>query len=427
MYPRSEHCFSEAKNLLVGGVNSPVRSFNSVGGTPIFMQSGSGSRLLSEDNESYVDYVLSYGPLLLGHAHPVVTQAIHKAADLGTSFGSPTVAETRLAAKIKQHYPYIDKVRLVNSGTEAVMSAIRLARGFTQKSIIVKFEGCYHGHSDALLVSAGSGLATHSEPSSKGVLADIVKHTVSLPYNDTEAITHFFLENHQDIAAVLIEPVAGNMGLVLPELTFIQKIRDLCSESNALLIFDEVMCGFRSQQGGTHQWLGLEPDIVVLGKVIGAGLPCGAYAAKKDIMRFVSPEGSVYQAGTLSGNPLVMAAGLACLTLLDDGSEFKRAESYTEALCSECETISRHYKVPVSIARKGSMFTLFFSDRLPTTFKEVLNCDFAKFSQFFHAMLKNGVYLPPSQYEACFVSSVHTKDDLLVTIEAFKKSIQGLM
>ena len=427
MHDRSHDLFKDAKEHLVGGVNSPVRAFNSVGSSPVFMNSGKGAMIHSEDGQSYVDYVLSFGPLLLGHADSRVTEAISKAAQLGTSFGAPTVKETALAKQVKRFYPYVDKVRFVNSGTEAVMSAIRLARGVSGKSIIVKFVGCYHGHSDALLVAAGSGSATLSQPDSQGVLSETVKHTALLPYNDTDAIKTFFAKHAADIAAVVIEPVAGNMGLILPEQGFIDTISSLCLSHQALLIFDEVMCGFRSQLGGTHTWLSVEPDIVVLGKVIGAGLPCAAYAARQEIMSFVAPEGPVYQAGTLSGNPLAMSAGLACLEALEKADEFDLAVSYTSTLVTELNAIAKHYKLPLSISHKGTMFTLFFRDGLPKNFTDVQQCDFELFSKFFRLMLAEGIYLPPSQYEACFSSTKHAETELTQTLQAFEKSLSGLV
>ena len=354
----------------------------------------------------------------MGHAHPAVLASLAKTMQAGTTFGAPTQLETQLAETIKLFYPYVDKVRFVSSGTEASMSAIRVARGVTKRSILVKFKGCYHGHVDSLLVSAGSGSATLGVADSAGVLLDSVSHTAVLDYNNSQQIQDFFKEYGDDVACVLLEPVAGNMGVIVPDLEFIKICRECCDNFGSLLVFDEVMCGFRTQRSGTHEWIGVEPDMVILGKVIGGGLPCGAYAAKADIMDHVAPLGPVYQAGTLSGNPLAMAAGLATLTALKDGSIFETVNRYTADLANGIRERIQSCGIPASISQKGSMFTLFFTEQLPQTFTDVQTCDFDRFKQFFHAMLDQGIFLPPSQYEACFTSGVHDDKDLSNTLNS---------
>ena len=414
----SQKLFKQAQESLVGGVNSPVRAYQAVEGHPVFIKQGSGSHVTCEDNQSYIDYVLSYGPLILGHAHPAVLASLAKTMQAGTTFGAPTQLETQLAETIKLFYPYVDKVRFVSSGTEASMSTIRVARGVTKRSIVVKFKGCYHGHVDSLLVSAGSGSATLGVADSAGVLLDSVSHTAVLDYNNSQQIQDFFKEYGDDVACVLLEPVAGNMGVIVPDLEFIKICRECCDNFGSLLVFDEVMCGFRTQRSGTHEWIGVEPDMVILGKVIGGGLPCGAYAAKADIMDHVAPLGPVYQAGTLSGNPLAMAAGLATLTALKDGSIFETLNRYTADLANGIRESIQSCGIPASISQKGSMFTLFFTEQLPQTFTDVQTCDFDRFKQFFHAMLDQGIFLPPSQYEACFTSVVHDDKDLSNTLSS---------
>ncbi|RAP28478.1 glutamate-1-semialdehyde-2,1-aminomutase [Candidatus Marinamargulisbacteria bacterium SCGC AG-343-D04] len=420
---RSQRLFEEAQHVLVGGVNSPVRAYKSVGGTPVFIKSGKGACVRSEDDKEYVDYVLSYGPLILGHAYPDVVKAVTDQVQQGSTFGAPTQLETLLAEKIKQFYGYVDKVRFVSSGTEAAMSAIRLARGATQKEIIVKFNGCYHGHADALLVAAGSGAATLGEPDSAGVLAQTVKNTAVLDYNDADGIRSFFKEYGDRVAAVMLEPVAGNMGVVIAKEDFIQACRSCCDEYGALLVFDEVMCGFRSQWSGTHEWIGVEPDLVILGKVIGGGLPCGAYAGRAELMAHVAPEGPVYQAGTLSGNPLAMAAGLATLNRLEDKSVFQSINTWTTQLVEEMRRIINQKGVKACIEQKGSMYTVFFTERIPTQIDEVNAFNKDAYGHYFTSMLEAGVLLPPSQYEACFTSLMHQEKELSHTLEGFKGAI----
>ena len=417
---QSYQLFNQAQQSLVGGVNSPVRAYQAVGGHPVFIKQGSGSHVICEDNQSYIDYVLSYGPLILGHAHPTVLAALANTMQSGTTFGAPTQLETQLALAIKSFYPYVDKVRFVSSGTEASMSAIRVARGVTKRSIVVKFKGCYHGHVDSLLVSAGSGSATLGVADSAGVLLDSVSHTAVLDYNNTQQISDFFAKHGDDVACVLMEPVAGNMGVIVPDLEFVKVCRECCDNFGSLLVFDEVMCGFRTQRSGTHEWIGVEPDIVILGKVIGGGLPCGAYAANTDIMDHVAPLGPVYQAGTLSGNPLAMAAGLATLTMLQDGAVFQAVNNVTTQLVQGIRDCIACLGIPAVVSHKGSMFTVFFCSELPVSFTDVQACDFERFKQFFNGMLDQGVFLPPSQYEACFTSFVHDDQDLSNTLSSVK-------
>ncbi|RAP26290.1 glutamate-1-semialdehyde-2,1-aminomutase [Candidatus Marinamargulisbacteria bacterium SCGC AG-333-B06] len=417
-HDKSQQLFNQAQQHLVGGVNSPVRAYQAVGGNPVFIKKGEGSHVVCEDNQSYIDYVLSYGPLLLGHAHPTVLAALADCMPLGTTFGAPTYLETELALAIKSFYPYVDKVRFVSSGTEASMSAIRLARGVTKRSIVVKFKGCYHGHVDSLLVSAGSGSATLGVADSAGVLLDSVSHTAVLDYNNAQQVQDFFAEHGNDVACILMEPVAGNMGVIVPDLEFVSRCRTCCDDVGALLIFDEVMCGFRTQRSGTHEWIGVEPDMVILGKVIGGGLPCGAFAAKAAIMDHVAPLGPVYQAGTLSGNPLAMAAGIATLYALEDGSVFEMVNRYTTELVAGIRDRIASLGISAVVSHQGSMFTVFFRDHLPRTFTDVQTCDFDRFKQFFHGMLGQGIFLPPSQYEACFTSVGHDEDDLSKTLSS---------
>ncbi|RAP32702.1 glutamate-1-semialdehyde-2,1-aminomutase [Candidatus Marinamargulisbacteria bacterium SCGC AAA071-K20] len=410
---RSSDLFIDAEKILVGGVNSPVRAFKSVDSTPIFMKSGSGSKLMSEDGLEYIDYVLSYGPLILGHNDPDITKAIKEAAEKGTSFGAPTVKETELAKLIQDVYPSIEKLRFVNSGTEATMSAIRLARGVTDKKKLLKFDGCYHGHSDSLLVATGSGALTHANPDSLGVLEDTAKHTTVLPYNDSSGVTAYFKKHGHDIAAIIVEPVAGNMGVILPEPGFLETLRECCTKYESILIFDEVMCGFRLPEGGAQQYFKVTPDLTILGKVIGGGLPCGAYGGKAEIMNHLSPLGAVYQAGTLSGNPLVMAAGVTMLNKL-------KKEEILKKVCQNTQDLVSHLKesTPLQIQSCGTMFSLFFTSQKVRNLDEVKTCDLRKFKKFHSHLLNQGIYTPPSQFEANFTSVAHTKEDIIKTKEA---------
>lgn len=424
---KSELLFNDAKKILVGGVNSPVRAFSAVGGTPLFIKKAKGAYLTCEDNKQYIDYVQSWGPMIFGHAEDEIVEAIHQAASLGISFGAPTKVETECAKLIHDFYPSMEKVRFVSSGTEATMSAIRLARGVTNRPYIVKFKGCYHGHSDSLLVESGSGGLTFGEPNSAGVLEDTAKYTYVLDYNDTKGIESLFKHHGSTIAGVIIEPITGNMGVIKPLSEFLSKVRDCCSEHNALLIFDEVMCGFRASQGSVSHLLGIEPDITVLGKVIGGGVPCGAYGASKAIMSHISPEGSVYQAGTLSGNPLAMAAGIATLKKLTNKNVFEYVNKITTTLVQEITHIINDTGINAQVSQVGSMWTVFFKKGTILNCEDVKRCDMKAFSTFFHAMLKEGVYLPPSQFEAGFVSAAHTEKEIEQTIKACKKTMLGML
>ncbi|MDA1353098.1 MAG: glutamate-1-semialdehyde 2,1-aminomutase [bacterium] len=423
-FDQSKQLFSDANNHLVGGVNSPVRAFKSVGGTPIFFESGEGAVVLSEDGDAYIDYVLSWGPLLLGHAHPKVVQAVCDAAAKGTSFGAPTARETELAKLVNTFYPSMEKVRFVNSGTEATMAAVRLARGATGRSLIVKCDGCYHGASDSLLVAAGSGAQTLGTPNSAGVLPEVAAKTIVVPYNDLSAMSTVFAEHGDDIAGLIIEPVAGNMGLIVPDASYISGLRELCDRHGALLIFDEVMCGFRVAQGGAQQLFNIVPDITCLGKVIGGGLPVAAYGGSATLMAHIAPEGSVYQAGTLSGNPLAMAAGITTLSLLSDSQAFKRVTESTTYLVEGIKAIIKVTNIPLCVQQCGSMWCLFFTPTLPQNLADVTHCDFNSFNIFYHKMLENGVYLAPSQYEANFMSLAHTEETLELTLRAISLSLE---
>ena len=420
----SEQLYKDAQQILVGGVNSPVRAFKSVGGTPEFISSAKGPYLHTADNQTLIDYVLSWGPMILGHADPDVIKAIQDTAAKGTSFGTPSALETECAKQIQYFYPHMEKIRLVNSGTEATMSAIRLARGVTKKPILVKFKGCYHGHSDSLLVAAGSGGLTFGSPDSAGVLEDTAKHTVVLNYNDTEGVNALFKEKGDQIAGIILEPITGNMGVITPTDSFLTALRTQCDQHGALLIFDEVMCGFRVTKGSASDLLGVTPDITVLGKVIGGGMPCGAYGASAEIMSHLSPEGQVYQAGTLSGNPVVMAAGIATLKKLRDGEMFKKAEKMTTYLCNGLQDILDEKGLPYRLKQVGTMWCLFFTSEDIQNCDDVCKCDMEGFSKYFHSMLQNGVYLPPSQFEACFMSATHTEKDIEKSLKACKISIQ---
>jgi glutamate-1-semialdehyde 2,1-aminomutase len=411
-HSRSEELFRRAVEIIPGGVNSPVRAFKSVGGQPVFMARGEGSRIFDVDGNQYIDYVGSWGPLLLGHRHPEIIAALEKALTIGTSFGAPTEQEVELAGAICDAVPSIQMVRLVNSGTEATMSAIRVARGFTGRDLIVKFEGGYHGHVDSLLVKAGSGVATLGIADTQGVPKAFCDTTIALPYNSADAVEQAFRAHGGRIAAVIVEPIAGNMGCVPPLAGYLEALREITARSGALLIFDEVMTGFRVAFGGAQQLYGIRPDLTTLGKVIGGGLPVGAYGGRRDIMSKVAPAGPVYQAGTLSGNPLAVAAGLAMLRHLKAHPEvYGQLEARAAALCASAPA-------GVTVNRVGSMFTFFFTDGPVTDWESAKRCDTARFGQFFRGMLERGVYLAPSQFEAGFVSAAHTEEDIRQTIVA---------
>jgi glutamate-1-semialdehyde 2,1-aminomutase len=426
-YQRSSTLFKEAQKVIPGGVNSPVRAFKSVGGTPIFIKEASGAYLHDEDGNQYIDFISSWGPLILGHSFEPVVKAVQKQAEKGTSYGIPTQLETTIADLATSMAPNIDKIRFVNSGTEACMSAVRLARGFTSREKIIKFSGCYHGHSDAFLIQAGSGAVTFGSPNSPGVTVGTAKDTLLANYNNTQSVTHLFESNPEQIAAVIVEPVAGNMGCIPPDPGFMESLRYLCDQYGALLIFDEVMTGFRLAAGGAQQVLGVDADIVTYGKVIGGGLPVGAFAARNEIMTFLAPEGPVYQAGTLSGNPLAMAAGLAMLTALDQNPEvFESLENKTAYLHDGMEKILSKQRVPFQINRFGSMLSLHFTDSPVVDFKSAAKGNNKSFNKYFHGMLKRGVYLPPSAFESYFLNDAISYKDLDVTIQAFHETIREM-
>jgi glutamate-1-semialdehyde 2,1-aminomutase len=418
MYERSRALFERSQQVIPGGVNSPVRAFRAVGGTPIFLREGRGARVVDEDDREYIDYVGSWGPLILGHAHPEVVSAVGAAAARGLSFGAPTALELEMAELLTASLPSMEQVRLVSSGTEAVMSALRLARGYTGRAIIVKFEGCYHGHSDSLLVKAGSGALTFGNPTSAGVPAELTSHTLVLDYNNPQQATDAFARHGDGIACVVLEPVAGNMNFVRPAQEFIDTLRSLCTRYGALLMFDEVMTGFRVGPRGAQGIFGVEPDLTTLGKVIGGGLPVGAFGGRRDIMQKLAPVGPVYQAGTLSGNPVAVSAGLATLRRVLAPGFFERLGAMTTKLVDGLAREAHAAQVPFSGASLGGMFGLFFRSEPPATFSEVMQCDKEAFNRFFHAMLERGVYLAPSAFEAGFVSSAHSEVELEATFEA---------
>jgi len=417
--------FSKAKEIIAGGVNSPVRAFKSVKRNPIFIKSGKGAYITDEDDNQYIDFVGSWGPLILGHAPDAVIEAIKKAADNGTSYGAPTVAETRMAEQIIKMVPSVDMVRMVNSGTEATMSALRLARGYTGREKIIKFEGCYHGHADSFLIKAGSGAITLGLPDSPGVTSGTAKDTLIAGYNDLASVEKLFAEHQNQIAAVIVEPVAGNMGVVLPKPGFLQDLRDLTKKHGALLIFDEVITGFRLAKGGAQEYYGIMPDLTTLGKIIGGGLPVGAYGGRKEIMEKLAPAGPVYQAGTLAGNPLAMAAGLAMLKILDETPYFyeeleRKAAFLEKGIKENLKTTG----INAVINRAGSLMTLFFTDlKEINSYEDAMKSNAARYAEYFGLSLENGIYLAPSQYEAAFVSAAHT-DEILKTV--LSKNLEAL-
>lgn len=421
MTSRNHQLFEQSQQFIPGGVNSPVRAFRSVGGEPVFFQRGKGAYFWDADDKSYVDYVGSWGPLILGHAHPEVIQAVQKAAQNGLTFGAPTEAELSIAQLICQLLPSMEQVRLVSSGTEAGMSAIRLARGFTGRSKIVKFEGCYHGHDDSLLVKAGSGALTFGNPSSAGVPAETAGHTIVLDFNDASGIEKAFNQWGKDIAAVIVEPVAGNMNLVAPKADFLQKLRMLCTQAGSVLIFDEVMTGFRVGLTCAQGLYQIKPDLTILGKVIGGGMPMAAFGGRRDIMQCLAPLGPVYQAGTLSGNPVAVAAGLATLRLVQEPGFYEKLAKRTQQLVSGLMTAAKNYKIDFCAQSVGGMFGVYFRKDIPTSFAEVMQCDKDAFNRFFHAMLDEGIYFAPSAFEAGFVSSCHGDEELNKTFVAAEK------
>lgn len=424
---QTEQLFERAQQSIPGGVNSPVRAFKAVGGTPLFIQSASGPYVVDSDNKRYIDYVQSWGPMVLGHAHPDVIEAVQQKMQSGLSFGAPTEIETELAEKIRSLLPGMDMLRMVSSGTEATMSAIRLARGYTGRDKIIKFEGCYHGHSDSLLVKAGSGALTFGVPSSPGVPASLVEHTLTLSYNDSEQVKQAFAEHGDSIACIIVEPVAGNMNCVPPVEGFLETLREVCTASGAVLIFDEVMTGFRVHKHGAQGHYKVQPDLTTLGKVIGGGMPVGAFGGRREIMEQLAPIGPVYQAGTLSGNPVAMAAGLTTLNLIDQDNFYPPVFTATEQLTTGMQAIADEAGIPFTTNHVGSMFGFFFTelDRV-TQYQQVMDCNIERFNQFFHGMLDNGVYLAPASYEAGFVSAAHSSDIIDATLEAARTVMASL-
>jgi glutamate-1-semialdehyde 2,1-aminomutase len=409
--------FSNAKHVIPGGVNSPVRSFSGVGGIPVFIDHASGAYIYDNNQKRYIDYVGSWGPMILGHAHPEVIAAVKQAADKGLSFGAPTEVETLMANKVCELMPSIEMVRMVSSGTEATMSAIRLARGYTGRDKIVKFEGCYHGHSDSLLVKAGSGALTFGVPSSPGVPATVATDTITLPYNDSESVIALFAELGEKIACIIVEPVAGNMNCILPAPGFLETLRLVCDRYQSVLIFDEVMTGFRVALNGAQGLYNIKPDLTTLGKILGGGMPVGAFGGQRKIMEYLAPLGPVYQAGTLSGNPIAMAAGLKTLELISQAGFYELVSAKTEKLTAGLKALAHQAGIPFTTNSVGAMFGLFFNTETQVdSFAKVMQCDQALFKRFFHAMLENGIYLAPSAFEAGFVSAAHSDDDLDETL-----------
>lgn len=425
-FSKSAALFEQAQQLIPGGVNSPVRAYRSVDMEPPFIQRAQGSRVYDVDGNVYIDYVGSWGPMILGHAHPQVVSAVQEAAASGCSFGAPTELEVQLAQRIVDAFPAMEMVRMVNSGTEATMSAIRLARGYTGRDRIIKFSGCYHGHGDSLLVKAGSGAMTFGVPDSPGVPADLAKHTLTLPFNDLNGVRQALEQNPGQIACVILEPAVGNMGLVKPDDGFLEGLRRVTREHDTLLIFDEVMTGFRVDYGGMQTLYNIDPDLTTLGKVIGGGLPVGAYGGKREIVEQMSPTGPIYQAGTLSGNPLAMTAGLTTLDILRTDSPYKVLGERAAHMMEETAKSAREANIPVYTTSIGSMFTVFFSDKPVRNFEDASACDIPTFRRYFGAMLRAGIYLAPSQYEAGFLSIAHTDDDIETTLRAGAEAFKSL-
>lgn len=419
--------FALAQKVIPGGVNSPVRAFNGVGSTPVFIHKAQGAYLYDEEGKQYIDYVGSWGPMVLGHNHPTILNAVIETAQNGLSFGAPTELEIKLAELVCKLVPSIEMVRMVNSGTEATMSAIRLARGYTKRDKIIKCEGCYHGHADSLLVKAGSGALTLGQPSSPGVPADFAKHTLTCTYNDLHSVEETFKRYPDEIACIIVEPVAGNMNCVPPKPGFLQGLRQLCDQYNALLIIDEVMTGFRVALAGAQSYYGVQPDLTCLGKIIGGGMPVGAFGGKKEIMQYIAPTGPVYQAGTLSGNPIAMAAGIACLTELAKPGNEALLAAKTKTLAEGLKTLAEKHHIPFVVNYVGGMFGIFFTEsETVESYADVMNCNIERFKTFFHHMLSQGVYLAPSAFEAGFMSLAHTDEDIQNTLKAADVAFQAL-
>jgi len=423
---KSENLFTDALNLIPGGVNSPVRACGSVGGQPIFIEKGNKSKIYDVDGNKYIDYVLSWGPLILGHRPACVMDALKKVLEMGTSFGAPTQLETDLARLVIDMVPSVEMVRMVNSGTEATMSAIRLARGYTGRDMIIKFDGCYHGHADTLLVAAGSGVATLGIPGSPGVPESVISNTISLKFNDVDGFKNFMGKNGDRVAAVIVEPIAGNMGMVRPVDGFLETLREYTSKFGTVLIFDEVMTGFRVARGSAQGLFGITPDLSCFGKVIGGGLPVGAYGGRKEIMNQIAPVGKVYQAGTLSGNPLAMAAGIATLTELQKKGTYEALDTKTEKLMKGLQSAADDAGIPFKTDHVGSMAGFFFNSQEVHDFDDAKKCDLEEFAKFYRSMLEKGIYLAPSQFEACFVSLAHTDADIDQTIMAAGQAMAAL-
>ena len=420
----SSTLYSSAKEVMPGGVNSPVRAFNAVGGEPLFIKSGKGSQIIDVDGNKFIDYVASWGPLIFGHAHPRVVEAIIRQAELGTSYGASTELEIELAEKVVSAIPSVEVVRMVNSGTEAVMSALRLARGITGRDKIVKFEGCYHGHADSLLVKAGSGLVSLGIPECPGIVSSLAEKTLNLSYNDAEGVRDLFEREGKNIAALIVEPIAGNMGVIPPIPGFLQTLREETKKAGALLIFDEVISGLRVSLGGAQKLFDITPDITCMGKIIGGGLPVGAYGASKEVMDHISPVGSIYQAGTLSGNPLAMAAGNVILDLLSEPRVYELLEEKSKKLCDGFQKNTQELGISAQFTRVGSMFSMFFTDQPVTNFESVKTCDTKFFKNYFNGLLEEGIYIAPSQFEAGFMSAIHSDKEIEQTIDANLKALK---
>ncbi|EOG6950660.1 glutamate-1-semialdehyde 2,1-aminomutase [Edwardsiella piscicida] len=424
---KSERLYEQAKTLIPGGVNSPVRAFTGVGGTPLFIERADGAYLYDADGKAYIDYVGSWGPMILGHNHPAIRDAVIAAVERGLSFGAPTEMEVRMAELVTSLIDSMDMVRMVNSGTEATMSAIRLARGFTGRDKIIKFEGCYHGHADHLLVKAGSGALTLGQPNSPGVPADFAKHTLTCSYNDLDSVRAAFARYPQEIACIIVEPVAGNMNCIPPQPGFLQGLRELCDQYGALLIIDEVMTGFRVALGGAQEYYDVTPDLTCLGKIIGGGMPVGAFGGRREVMEALAPTGPVYQAGTLSGNPVAMAAGYACLNEINQPGIYPQLAELTDNLAKGLLAAARGEGIPLVVNHVGGMFGIFFTDQSAVTgYQDVLRCDAERFKRFFHLMLEQGIYLAPSAFEAGFMSLAHSQEDIQKTIDAARRSFAKL-
>lgn len=423
---QNQRLFERAQQIIPGGVNSPVRAFRAVGGSPKFLVRGVGPRVWDANGQEYVDYVCSWGPLLHGHAHPLIVKAVCEAARLGMSFGAPTEGETQLAELIASLMPNLEQIRLTSSGTEATMSAIRLARGFTGRTKIVKFDGCYHGHGDALLVKAGSGALTFGQPDSGGVPAELASHTLVLPYNDEQALTELFARCGEQIAAVIIEPIAGNMNMVLPETGYLNLLRQVTQQHGTLLIFDEVMTGFRVALGGAQSLYAIRPDLTTLGKVVGGGMPLAVLGGRREVMQYLAPVGPVYQAGTLSGNPVAVQAGLVNLRLAQEPGVYEKLQEYAQQMIQGLQTIARESGIALTGCWVGGMFGLHFQESLPKNLEQVKKANLAQFNQFFQGMLQGGIYLAPSAYEAGFISTIHGKPELDQTLTIARRVMQSL-